>query len=134
MPLAKDNIKELVKYVAFEGKGAGVPLSGLGNVLTNSEFLAFQRKISPKNIVISLSNVSNPDDTVKTILYKIKTQYPQCKYTIIQFYKEFPLKRSNQPMLAVFTVLIIRNYHSLTLLWPTLPLPTHMNTLNYSMF
>ena len=37
-----DNIVELVKRTAYHDKGLGMPLGGLGNTLTNKNFLKFQ--------------------------------------------------------------------------------------------
>lgn len=54
------NIVELVRRTAFGNQGIGMPSSGLGNVLTNEQFLAFQQKINPHSTIISLSNLSDP--------------------------------------------------------------------------
>ena len=53
-------IPELIRRTAFGHSGIGMPSSGLGNVLTNDHFLAFQQKINPHSTVISMSNLSNP--------------------------------------------------------------------------
>jgi hypothetical protein len=53
-----------------------MPGKGVGNILTNTEFLKFQQKITPHNMVISMSNIANPDQFVAKIIERIKTKYP----------------------------------------------------------
>jgi hypothetical protein len=53
-------IPELLRRTAFGHTGIGMPSTGLGNVLTNEQFLAFQQKINPLSTIISMSNLSNP--------------------------------------------------------------------------
>jgi predicted Zn-dependent peptidase len=75
---------ELVRVNAFGGKGIGMPNSGLGQILTNEDFLDFQRKfITPHKTVISLSNLKNPDEVIKSIKRKIKEDYPECRSFLI---------------------------------------------------
>lgn len=52
------NIVELVRRTAFGNAGIGMSSSGLGNVLTNEQFLKFQQKINPHSTIISMSNLS----------------------------------------------------------------------------
>lgn len=52
------NMVELVRRTAFGNSGIGMPSTGLGNVLTNDQFVKFQQKINPHSTVISLSNLS----------------------------------------------------------------------------
>jgi hypothetical protein len=55
-------MNELVRVVAFGGKGIGMPNCGLGQVLTNQSFLDFQRTfLTPHRTVISLSNLKRPE-------------------------------------------------------------------------
>jgi hypothetical protein len=71
---------ELVRRTAFGGKGLGMPSTGMGNVLTNKEFLKFQQKITPHNMLISISNITDVDRTIKRIIEKIKIKYPSCTF------------------------------------------------------
>lgn len=71
------NITELIKRTAYDDAGVGMPVAGLGNVLTNQNFLKFQEKIVPENTIISLSNIKNPDEAIASILTKIKERYPK---------------------------------------------------------
>ena len=80
-----NNITELVRRGAFGDKGIGMPSGGLGNVLKNENFIKFQQKITPHNLLISMSNMKNPDETISTILQKIKNRYPKCKILFTQF-------------------------------------------------
>lgn len=52
------NIVELVRRTAFGNSGIGMPSAGLGNVLTNDQFLKFQQRINPHSTIISMSNLS----------------------------------------------------------------------------
>lgn len=72
-------VNELVRRTAFGGKGLGMPGRGIGNTLTNNEFVKFQQKITPKNMIISMSNISDPNAFIQKIKDKIKQKYPQCK-------------------------------------------------------
>ncbi len=68
-----EEMSELVRVVAFGGKGIGMPNSGLGQVLTNKGFLNFQRKyLTPHRTVISLSNLKDPQAVINSIKRKIK--------------------------------------------------------------
>jgi hypothetical protein len=50
---------------AFGGKGIGMPSNGLGQILTNEDFIKFQRTfITPHKTIISLSNVTNPERVI----------------------------------------------------------------------
>lgn len=70
-------MSELVRVVAFGGKGIGMPNNGLGQVLTNENFLNFQRKyLTPHKTVISLSNLKDPQAVINSIKLKIKETYP----------------------------------------------------------
>ena len=52
---------EEVRFAAFGGEGIGMPKSGLGNTLSNEDFLNFQRKfLTPHGTIISLSNFNDP--------------------------------------------------------------------------
>ncbi len=56
-----------------------MPSNGLGQVLTNENFLNFQRTfITPHKTIISLSNVKEADRVVETIKAKIKQKYSEC--------------------------------------------------------
>lgn len=55
-----------------------MPSKGVNNVLTNVEFLKFQEKITPKNTIISMTNIANADEVIANILQKIQTRYPKC--------------------------------------------------------
>lgn len=77
------NITELVRRTAFGGKALGMPSKGIGNTLTNQEFLKFQQKITPKNMIISMSNISDPQAFIQKIKHNIKTKYPKCKLLFI---------------------------------------------------
>lgn len=55
-----------------------MPSKGVNNVLTNVEFLKFQEKITPKNTIISMTNIANADEVIVNILQKIQTRYPKC--------------------------------------------------------
>jgi hypothetical protein len=68
----------LARRTAFGNAGIGMPSTGLGNVLTNEQFLAFQQKINPHSTVISLSNLSNPERYIQIIKGKIKDNFGQC--------------------------------------------------------
>ena len=70
------NILELVRRTAFGEKAIGMPSSGLGNVLTNQQFLQFQQKINPHSTIIAMSNLSNPERYIEIIKKKIKENYP----------------------------------------------------------
>lgn len=65
-----------MRRTAFGNQGLGMPGKGVGNILTNTEFLKFQQKITPHNMVISMSNIANPDQFVAKIIERIKTKYP----------------------------------------------------------
>ena len=54
------NIVELVRRTAFGNAGIGMPSTGLGNVLTNDQFLKFQQRITPNSTIISMSNLLEP--------------------------------------------------------------------------
>jgi len=66
------NIVELVRRTAFGHSGIGMPNAGLGNTLTNEQFLAFQQKINPHTTIISMSNLSDPEKYIQIIKNKIK--------------------------------------------------------------
>jgi len=54
-----------------------MPSNGLGQILTNKDFIDFQKKhITPHDTVISLSNVKNPEKVIAEIKKKIKDRYP----------------------------------------------------------
>lgn len=54
-----------------------MPTNGSGSVLTNKNFLDFQRKfVTPHDTVISMSNVKNPQNLINSIKDKIKSRYP----------------------------------------------------------
>ena len=75
-----EDINELVRITAFGGKGIGMPNNGLGQILTNQNFIDFQRKyITPHKTIISLSNVKNADKVIESIKAKIKEKYSECK-------------------------------------------------------
>lgn len=57
----------MVRRAAFGERGLGMPGKGVGNTLTNKNFLEFQQKITPKNMIISMSNISNPTDFITSI-------------------------------------------------------------------
>lgn len=66
------NITELVRRTAFGHSGIGMPSTGLGNILTNQQFLDFQQKINPQSTIISMSNLSDPEKYIQIIKNKIK--------------------------------------------------------------
>ena len=70
-----------MRITAFGGKGIGMPTLGLGQVLTNEQFLAFQQaNITPHGTIISLSNVKHPERVIAAIKEKIRANYPECTY------------------------------------------------------
>lgn len=71
-------MSELVRRTAFGFKGLGMPGKGVGNTLTNAEFLKFQQKITPKNMIISMSNITDPTAFIQKIKTKITQKYPKC--------------------------------------------------------
>ena len=81
-----------MRRTAFGDKGLGMPSAGLGNILTDKEFLNFQQKITPTNTIISMSNINNPDETIASIISKIKQKYPKCTFFIY-----LDLKRVSSP-------------------------------------
>lgn len=83
-------MNELVRRTAFGDKGLGMPGKGIGNTLTNAEFREFQKKITPKNMVISMSNITNPEAFISSIKQKIKTRYPKCNYLYNEVLKRVP--------------------------------------------
>lgn len=73
------NINELVRRTAFGNQGLGMPSQGCGNILKNENFLSFQQKIVPANMLISMANIQDADKLIQQIADKIKTRYPKCK-------------------------------------------------------
>ena len=79
------DINEQLRVTAFGMNGIGMPSKGVGNVLTNSQFLAFQKKfITPHDTVISMSNIRNPDELVSHIKRKIAERFPECTWCLTQ--------------------------------------------------
>ncbi len=55
-----------------------MPSRGVGNTLVNAEFLKFQKKITPRNMIISMSNINDPNNFIEKLKQKIKTKYAEC--------------------------------------------------------
>jgi len=53
-----------------------MPNFGMGNVLTNNNFLKFQKRICPENVIISMSNLSDSQKYINRIKEKIQQKYP----------------------------------------------------------
>jgi hypothetical protein len=53
-----------------------MPKSGIGNQLTNADFLKFQKRITPANTLFSFSNYPDENQLIKLINEKITTKYP----------------------------------------------------------
>ena len=64
------DFNELMRRTAFGHTGIGMPSTGLGNILKNEQFSAFQQKINPHSTVISMSNLSDPEKYIQIIKKK----------------------------------------------------------------
>ena len=74
------DFNELMRRTAFGHTGIGMPSTGLGNILKNKQFSAFQQKINPHSTVISMSNLSDPEKYIQIIKNKIKQNHIQCNF------------------------------------------------------
>jgi hypothetical protein len=75
----KHDMAEEIRCAAFGQQGIGMLKAGLGNVLSNQEFLNFQRQfLTPHGTIISLSNFQDPAAAIATIKAKIAQRYPEC--------------------------------------------------------
>lgn len=78
-----DNMKDIMRYCAYGGKGIGMPKGGLGLPLTNDNFLKFQQNITPSNTLFSLAGHIDNQKVMNLIKEKIKAKYPKCNKIII---------------------------------------------------
>lgn len=74
------DINEAVRVAAYGGKGIGLPSSGIGNILTDKNFSAFQQKITPFNTVFSFSNYPDEQKLIDLITKKIQSKYTNCTF------------------------------------------------------
>jgi processing peptidase subunit alpha len=67
-----------VRRTAFGGQGLGMSGRDLDRTLTNDKFIEFQQKITPKNMIISMSNIEHPEQLIQKITSTIAVKYPKC--------------------------------------------------------